>query len=92
MGNIIKNKNGTYVLPGIVSIFLPGFGQLFKGHLKKGVAIIVIGIAYAAVRWLLGWIPVVGWVIGAVGVIAWLINVIDAFVSKKDIKNFDKIA
>lgn len=91
MGNIIKNKNGTYVLPGIVSVFLPGIGQLIKGHVKKGVGIIVLGLAYAVVRWLLGWIPVIGWLIGAIGVIAWLINVVDAFMSKKDIKDFDKI-
>lgn len=91
MGNIIKNKNGTYILPGIISALIPGVGQLIKGHLKKGVAIIVIGLAFYAVQWLLGWIPVVGWVITGIGVIGWLINVVDAFMSKKDIKNFDKI-
>jgi|GEM_PF-2877511 len=91
MSNLIKNKNGIFVLPGIVSIFLPGVGQLIKGHVKKGITFLLATGAFLIVQFLLSWIPLIGWLIGVVGIIGLVINVLDAFFSKKDIKNLNNI-
>lgn len=86
MSNIIKNSKGQFIIPGIVSAFLPGVGQLIKGHLKKGVAIIALGLAFYIINWVLGGLPFIGWLIGGAGFIGWVINILDAVFSKKDIK------
>ncbi len=86
MSNLIKNKNGVYILPGIVSIFLPGVGQLIKGHVKKGVLFLVLWAAFWIVSWIIGWIPIIGGIVTGIGILAGIVNVIDAFISKKDIK------
>lgn len=85
MSNLIKNKNGVFVLPGIVSIFIPGLGQLIKGHVKKGVAFLALWGAFWIISWIIGWIPLIGPLLSGIGIIALIINVIDAFISKKDI-------
>ena len=86
MSNLIKNKNGVFVLPGIVSIFLPGVGQLIKGHVKKGVTFLVLAVGFYIFSWLVGWIPIISGIVSAIGVIGLIINAIDAFLSKKDLK------
>lgn len=86
MSNLIKSKNGIFILPGIVSIFLPGVGQLIKGHIKKGVTFLVLWAAFWIISWIIGWVPLIGPLLSGIGVIALIINVIDAFISKNDIR------
>ena len=92
MSNLSTRKN-TFILPGIVSAFLPGVGQLLKKHIKKGILFLVLwggfSIVFAILNFLLGWVPLFSWLIGAIGGIAWLINVLDAFFSKKDVSSLN---
>lgn len=85
MSNLYKSKNGTFILPGIISALIPGVGQFIKGHIVKGLAVIGVALAYYVVSFVLGWIPLVGGLIWVVGALAWAINVLDALFSKKDL-------
>ncbi len=64
----MSNKK-TYAFPAIVSFFIPGVGQLIKGHIIKGLLIIIVG---GAVGFLLSWTWIVPMVI-------WIWNVYDAY-------------
>jgi TM2 domain-containing membrane protein YozV len=63
------SNNKTYGFPAIVSFFLPGVGQLIKGHILKGLMIIFIGWTVSA---LLSWTIIVPFII-------WVWNVYDAY-------------
>lgn len=79
MSNITKSKNGKYPIPAIASFFIPGLGQLLKGHLPKAGLFFGIYVAWwLLLGTLLSWIPIIGWIIGPALL---LINVLDAFVS-----------
>ena len=71
MGKLTVKKK--YILPAVVSAFLPGVGQLLKGHVWKAVGIWVISTVIAVLFSWWFWIP---------GAIVWLGVVIDALVSE----------
>lgn len=74
MSNI--TRQGTFILPGICSIFIPGLGQLFKGQIGKAIGFfVVVGV----LAFLMKYLPFV-WVVWG---IAWLVNVGDAFFASK---------
>lgn len=59
----------TYGLPALLSIFIPGLGQLIKGQILKAILIWLVGGAIGVV---LGWTIVVPFLI-------WAWNVYDAY-------------
>ncbi len=59
----------THGLPALLSFFLPGFGQLIKGHVIKAICIWIIG---GIVSFLLFWTIIVPFSI-------WAWNVYDAY-------------
>jgi TM2 domain-containing membrane protein YozV len=61
-----KQKHGV---PALVSFFIPGLGQLIKGHILKGILIWIIGGLLAFFLW---WTIIVPF-----GIWAW--NVYDAY-------------
>jgi TM2 domain-containing membrane protein YozV len=75
MNNIVKSKNGMYVIPAVASAIIPGLGQLIKGHLPKALMFFGIWIAFGIIGFLVTRIPIIGWLIP---VLLWLINVGDA--------------
>ena len=81
MANITSGKK-KHVLPAIVSFFIPGLGQVVKGHVAKGAGIFVVLLVIG----LLGKIPFIGWIAGIVGLIGWVVNILDALVSEDDEK------
>ena len=83
MGKLLKNKKGLFVIPAVVSFFLPGLGQLIKGHMNKALVFFIIAVAWWLFSFLVTWIPLVGWILGPVLL---LINVADALLSDSDSK------
>lgn len=79
----MKNKKGLYVVPAIASFFLPGLGQLLKGHMSKAVGFIVIAAGWWLFSFLVSWIPIVGWAVPAVFM---LVAILDALVAESDAK------
>ncbi|HBF21697.1 MAG: hypothetical protein CMI36_14905 [Owenweeksia sp.] len=61
----------THGVPALISFFIPGLGQLIKGHILKGIAIWIIGGVVAFFLW---WT-----IIAPFAVWAW--NVYDAYTS-----------
>ncbi len=59
----------TYGLPALLSIFVPGLGQLIKGHILKAFLIWAVG---GVISFLLVWTMVVPFLI-------WAWNVYDAY-------------
>jgi TM2 domain-containing membrane protein YozV len=58
----------------ILAIVLSGLGHIYLGLVKKGIIILIIGIAlWAIVSWV---IPMFGWVIG---VAYWIWQIYDAY-------------
>jgi len=58
----------------ILAIILSGLGHIYLGFVKRGIIILVIGIAiWATVSWL---IPIFGWVIG---IAYWIWQIYDAY-------------
>jgi TM2 domain-containing membrane protein YozV len=79
MNNIVKSKNGMYVIPGVASALIPGLGQLLKGHIPKAILFFAVFVAWGLfLGWLISWIPLVGWIAGP---LLWLINVGDALLN-----------
>jgi TM2 domain-containing membrane protein YozV len=58
-----------YGLPALVSLFLPGVGQLIKGHFLKGFLIWVFG---GIIGFFLGWTIIIPFLF-------WVWNVYDAY-------------
>lgn len=56
-------------VPAIVSFFLPGVGQLIKGHIMKGIVIWILGALAGVFLW---WTFIVPFII-------WVWNVYDAY-------------
>lgn len=59
----------TYGLPGVLSFFIPGLGQLIKGHIAKGILIWLVG---GILTFFLFWTIVV-----PLGI--WVWNIYDAY-------------
>ncbi|GAB3228476.1 hypothetical protein GCM10027346_13070 [Hymenobacter seoulensis] len=59
----------TYGLPALLSVFIPGLGQLVKGQIIKAILIWVVG---GIVGFLLSWTLIVPFVL-------WAWNVYDAY-------------
>lgn len=78
MGMLTKSKNGAYIVPGIASVFLPGLGQLFKGHIGKGLIFMAIAFGWGLISFLPSLLPLSGLWLPIVAIIAWAINVLDA--------------
>jgi TM2 domain-containing membrane protein YozV len=58
----------------ILAVVLSGLGHIYLGLVKRGIIILIIGIAlWAVVSWL---IPIFGWVIG---VAYWIWQIYDAY-------------
>lgn len=58
----------------ILAVILSGLGHIYLGFIKRGIVILIIGIAiWAVVTWL---IPVFGWIIG---VAYWVWQIYDAY-------------
>jgi TM2 domain-containing membrane protein YozV len=58
----------------ILAIVLSGLGHIYLGLVKRGIIILIIGIAlWAVVSWL---IPIFGWVIG---VAYWIWQIYDSY-------------
>jgi|Deesub1362A_J573_1020465.scaffolds.fasta_scaffold23063_2 TM2 domain-containing membrane protein YozV len=80
------------ILPGILSIFIPGLGQLFKGELGKGVALFiavtVIPVTFVFVFGFSGilWGDTLYGAAGLFGFLLWIYNVYDAFQPKEKSK------
>ena len=83
MSNITKNQNGTYPIPAVASFFIPGLGQLIKGHSTKAVMFFAIWVLWFIVSFFISWIPLIGWIAGP---LLYLINIGDALLSDKDNK------
>lgn len=62
-------SNQKHSLPALVSLFIPGVGQLIKGEILKGILIIVVG---GALSFLLSWTVIVP-------IAIWFWNVYDAY-------------
>lgn len=58
-----------YGVPALISFFIPGLGQVIKGHVIKGILIWLIG---GLVGFLLFWTVIIPFVI-------WVWNVYDAY-------------
>jgi TM2 domain-containing membrane protein YozV len=54
----------------LLSVLLSGLGQIYLGQVKRGVAILVIGIVLTFISWL---------VFGLIAFIYWVWNVYDAY-------------
>jgi TM2 domain-containing membrane protein YozV len=79
MGILTKSKNGFFAIPAIASAFIPGLGQLIKGHVGKGLVFLGLSIFWGVVVFIPSLIPWFGGTIVFVGtILAWLINVLDA--------------
>ena len=78
MGILTKSKNGAYIVPGIASALLPGLGQLFKGHIGKGIAFLAIFFGWGLIMAIPSILPLSGIWIPLLAICAWLINVLDA--------------
>ena len=63
-------------LPAFISFFIPGLGQLVKGHIFKGLFIWVGGIAIWVLSILIGFFV---WWMFLVPVVFWIWNVSDAY-------------
>jgi TM2 domain-containing membrane protein YozV len=59
----------THTLPAVVSLVIPGLGQMIKGHFLKGIAIWVSG---GLVGFFLGWTVIAP-------LLLWVWNVYDAY-------------
>lgn len=58
----------------VLAVILSGLGHIYLGFVKRGIIILIIGIAiWAVVTWL---IPIFGWVIG---VVYWIWQIYDAY-------------
>lgn len=58
----------------VLAIVFSGLGHIYLGFVKRGIIILIIGIAlWAVVSWL---IPVFGWIIG---VVYWIWQIYDAY-------------
>lgn len=63
--------------PAILSMIIPGLGQLVKGSLFKAVMMwIAVGLSY----WFFGW----SWILWGVYAFVWLVNVLDAAFSSAE--------
>jgi TM2 domain-containing membrane protein YozV len=64
-------ENTKYIVPAIISAFIPGLGQIVKGEFIKGLLIMIVG---GVVGFLLAWTFIVP-------ILIWMWNVYDAFTS-----------
>ncbi len=78
MGMLTKSKNGAYIVPGIASVFLPGLGQLFKGHIGKGIGFMLVFFGWGLITFIPSILPLSGLWLPIVALLAWAINVLDA--------------
>lgn len=67
--------NFKYILHGVSSAIIPGSGQILKGHLIKGLLIIIVG---GVIGFLLAWTAVVP-------IFIWAWNIYDAMTSENEI-------
>lgn len=73
----------TYLVPAILSFFLPGLGQLFKRHYWRAFTFWGLGIAAMILCAMLS-MPYIFW--QAIILILWIWNVYDSYVSNQDWK------
>lgn len=78
MGNIQRTSNGAYVLPGILSAFLPGLGQLIKKQTGKALFFFAIWLGWGLITLAFNWLPLGGLATWLAGAFLWLVNVLDA--------------
>lgn len=58
----------------ILAVILSGLGHIYLGFVKRGIIILIIGIAlWAVATWL---IPVFGWILG---VVYWIWQIYDVY-------------
>lgn len=50
-----------YNVPAIISFFIPGLGQIIKGHILKGILIVVFGGLLSFFFWWTIVVPLVIW-------------------------------
>jgi TM2 domain-containing membrane protein YozV len=63
----------------VLAVILSGLGHIYLGIIKRGIVILIIGIAlWVVVSWL---IPFFGWIIG---VAYWIWQIYDAYKLYKD--------
>lgn len=72
----------------LVPILLKKDSEFVKFHIQQGLALLVVGIIWSFVWWILAFIPVIGLTLDVLGGIAlfviWIIGVINVLSGKKE--------
>lgn len=78
---LVRQGDGSGVVPAVCSAVLPGLGQLVNGETDKAIGVFVVAAVAGAGA--VATLPLIGPIAGVVGALTWGYGVLDAYVSGK---------